>query len=696
MPRLSSLFSPAFLLAMTLLLLLPAMAPAQDAPGQFEPYVEAYNEACRLALAGRLEEAVAALGRARELGFDDVDFALADPDLAPLRDLTAFRDLVVAGRATLQLESASLALDLIQDQWSQPLVLQANQGQAGELRLRWQALGLDFEFTGRGEWSSLGQGKLPAPWNGGPALVLTLAVPDASAPYASTTNHVTAYGLEKSTPVGGLHHPTTGWQRVLELDPELERDQSAGTLTIRGTIPWQTIRPFHPLVDTRLGFNAALRVLDAASGNLRRAVVFADPAAFRTDRPLRRFLPLNFTVTSARREEMVGKLDTARNQGDTVELTLGMVAENPGRGVLEVDFSDNKQASVVPGGPLSLPLELDAGFNRWQQQIDVSGLKPGLYTARISLEYPSGRTAVWSSRILQLGSSWRDTTLGRVAALADWARPTGEHYLETISAALDRQHPRLDPGPVATTVHQLEGMLQSAENLGTILPASGQLAVAYPGPEGQRRLADIYLPAEWQTRGPLNPVLVLGEARLLTGRLTTRLARSYTHEGHLDAARKTTTYSPVYVVPRFPVLRGAIQEQALAEVRALRRWVASAFAADRMSLCGVDLFGGAALSLIREESAAIAGALIMAGRNLAPWPQASDEFIDRQLGPGVPGVPISWYDFSQETRHNQQANQLVASLRRLGYDVGRVNRLKGGLNHTQIADRVVLWAESLR
>jgi Flp pilus assembly protein TadD len=54
-----------------------------------------YNLACSLALVGALDEAVTALERAIELGFEDGEQMASDEDLAALRDIPLFRALVL-------------------------------------------------------------------------------------------------------------------------------------------------------------------------------------------------------------------------------------------------------------------------------------------------------------------------------------------------------------------------------------------------------------------------------------------------------------------------------------------------------------------------------------------------------------------------------------------------------------------------
>lgn len=58
-----------------------------------EPTVH-YNLACSLALTGRADEALAALERCVDLGYDDPDFLRGDEDLAALRDDPRFVELL--------------------------------------------------------------------------------------------------------------------------------------------------------------------------------------------------------------------------------------------------------------------------------------------------------------------------------------------------------------------------------------------------------------------------------------------------------------------------------------------------------------------------------------------------------------------------------------------------------------------------
>lgn len=54
-----------------------------------------YNLACSHAVVGQLPEALSALDRAAELGYDDLDHLLTDPDLAGLRSHPGFQRVLV-------------------------------------------------------------------------------------------------------------------------------------------------------------------------------------------------------------------------------------------------------------------------------------------------------------------------------------------------------------------------------------------------------------------------------------------------------------------------------------------------------------------------------------------------------------------------------------------------------------------------
>ena len=371
------------------------------------------------------------------------------------------------------------------------------------------------------------------------------------------------------------------------------------------------------------------------------------------------------------------------------------VSSEDGPGILTMDFTDNQQKSLLPAGPVRRSVQLSAGFNSLQQQADFSALKPGLYVARVEINFPSGRSAVWSTQVLQLGEDWLERFTDQVNQLPLNERRTGQYYLDILESAVTSSPARFNPGPIASTMGDLERILVRAMQTGTILPDSGTMVLVFAGPGDQDRLATIYLPEGFRQRGKTNPILLTAAVQGLEAPLVQRLGRSYDDPDHLGPERQTTPLSPIYIIPHFPSYSRDIQASFLAEVTAVLDWSLDYFEAEQASLCGVDFFGGPALSLVQQQPDKIRALQIMAGGRLDPWPQATREFLANQLDPAPADIPVTWLDFSQETQASGQAPLLLEVLEQLGYQLEPIHSVRGGLSLSQVADRAVLWAESI-
>ncbi len=662
---------------------------AQDDP------VRMYNQACRLSQAGDQPAALEQLRQAMASGFDDLRFAEMDLDLRDLRNHPDFLTLLMSWSSDKEKQSSRRSIHLESGLWSGPRHLELVAGGAEvvppTLDLRWQPDGLQFRLSLLGEMARWPTDKTPPPWQGGPGLVVTLAIPDLSSPFESRNHFLLAFGLEKSTPVGAIYSDQLGWQRVLELDPEIQMSPGQATLDLTGTIPWQAIQPYHPLVDNRLGINAAVRV----PSTTLQAELFPDPQAFRPGSRARRYAPLTFAPESQTAATLIGKVDTSVNSGAPLELELVTVAPESGPGTLTIDYTDNQGQTLLPEGQLAGAVTLDRGWNRREYSADFSQLRSGLYTVRAKLDFPDQTTQVWSTRILKLDQAWRQSMLTRIATLKSAEQPTASYYLRTLEKALNNLPNRRDPGPIATTFGDLDRLLVRADQTGTLVPDQGTVLLIYPGASGQDRLCTVYLPEGYRERGPVNPVILLGSPFGFEPRLAQRIARSYEFEGHLGDDRRATARSPIYLIPHASSPGHQTQEQALAESRAAVNWVRTFFDTETFSLCGVDRLGAAALQLGADREFSPQAMLIMAGRELAPWPQAQDTFIREKLAGWPADLSLTWVDFVQETQDQGQGSQLLRVLQSMATDLAPVQKIRGGLSLTQVADRLVLWAESL-
>ena len=659
-----------------------------------------YNQACLENLAGLPEDAVATFAEAVAAGFDDFALAFSDPDLASLINHPDMIDLsrkhqirlsklASAKAETLSWQTISPLIPLVSDQEG------FSSGDPG-IRLTWTPVGLDIELRAAGPWSGLVNPDNLAPWNGGAGLVFTLGILDSSNQKYWTSNFfLFAFGLEKGSALGAIYLAGQNrWQTLSELQPKIRQD-AEDNLELRATIPWASILPYNPLVDEMLGFNASLRL--AEPGNQLAASLLPDPAAFRPRSGERRVAPLIFQTASVGEDVFIGKLSNTISNVEPVTFDLVVVSQEEGAGNLTIDFLGGPDQSLLPEGQVTETIELDQGLNRLTRQADFSALKTGAYVIKAELTFPSGRTRSWGASILRTAPGWREEFLTRIEQLNPQEKPTALFHLETIEKAIAAHHQRRGPGAIVTTINDLGRLLDNAESGGSILPDKGSFLAVYPGPNGGTRLCHIYFPAGWRTAARLNPVLMLTPSPDLAGILADRMGQNYEQGRQLPTLKAGADVGfPIYLVPRLEPSDGSGPVDLMAEAESSLAWALDSFETSSLSVAGIDLGGAAALQLATTRSTALKAIIVFAGRNLEPWPQADAEFIRQQLAEFPGQVPVTWADFVTETRIAGQSSLILRVLQDLGANIVEVEKVRGGLNFTQAADRTVLWAEGMR
>lgn len=660
-----------------------------------------YNLACLENTAGNPDNAVEAFSRAVAAGFDDFTMAFRDPDLASLKYHPDMIDLSLKHQLRLAELAAGQAVDLT---WqtpspSIPLVAaySADTTGAPEIFLTWTPVGLQIELHAGEPWDGLADPENLAPWNGGPGLVITLGIPAAGDPdHYQTSNHfLFAFGLEKSTPLGAAFlSGQQRWQSVMEMQPKIRLDSDLN-LELQATIPWALILPYNPLVDDRLGFNAALRLTGPEASAL--VGLLPDPAAFRPRTVERRVVPLVFRSDSVGEEVFVGKMSNTISSQEPLTFDLVAVSPGAGKGRLTIDFLGGPQQSLLPDGQVSGTLDLTPGLNRLTRQADFTALETGPYLLKAEMAFPSGRSLSWGTTILHLASGWREDYLERIEALPPQEKPTALFHLQSIEQAAANHNPRRGPESIATTLTDLDRLLTDASKNGTILPDRGTFLAVFPGPDGQTRLCHCYFPAGWKIADRLNPVLTLTAATGMAGAIANRMGQIY-EKGRQKPTLKTKEEIgfPIYLVPRLGPLDSRRPGDLAAETAACLTWVQNTFATDEVSIAGVDQGAGTSLELAVERPQSVKAMILFAGANLEPWPQADFDFVKQQLAGFPRGLPITWTDFIRETEMAGQGPLILDVLRDLGNNIVEVQEVRGGLNFTQAADRTVLWAEGLR
>ena len=658
-----------------------------------------YNQACLENTTGRREAAAATFARAVAAGFEDFDLARTDPDLTDLQEHPTLLEIYREFDESLDRTTAAGTLHLA---WRVPtaeLALSGQDGTLGEggpgLTLTWTSAGLDIDLRASGPWARLADPEMLAPWNGGAGLIVTLGIPDGETA-AQTTNHfVFAFGSERERPIGALYLPgQKRWQAIAELQPKIRVDAEEN-LELQTMVPWSAILPYDPVVDERLGFNAAVRV-PGVQGD-RPAALLDDPAAFRPGALYRRVLPLVFDLDSLTDDVLVGKVSGTISTAEPVTVELAAVSSRAGSGRLTLDFLGGPDQSLLPGGQASGGIELTAGLNAITRQADFSALATGAYVIKAELDFPSGAAYSWGSTILQLAPGWHEEYEGRIGSLAPQEQPTAAYHLDSIVRTLAHHHPRRSPGPIITTLNELGRMLDSADENGSILPDSGLFQMVYAGPEGDHRVCHLYLPAGWKIAKVLNPVVILTAAVNMTTPIADRAGQNY-EQGRQKPTLKAGQDEgfPVYLVPRLAPPEAGRPEDLNAETTACLAWVTRTFGTGKVSVAAADLGAAAVLQTAAGQAGILKALTVYAGRDLEPWPQADRDFLRQRLADFPPQLPVTWNDFVTETRRGGQAPLILEVLQESGANIVAVEEVRGGVNFTQVADRTVLWAEGLR
>jgi hypothetical protein len=660
-----------------------------------------YNLACLENTDGDPDQAIIAFQAALAAGFAEYDLAATDPDLQG-RIHATIQELSEADQRRLAELSRRQGLTLDLDAWSEPRSLLAAGGSdrggafsEPQLRLQWHQNALEFELTADSDWGDVISRAKAAPWNGGPGLMLSLSIPDGTSAWESQNHFLFAFGIEAKGGIGGMFVASQGhWQPVVELAPKIRVDAD-GQLHLTGLIPWPMLMPFDPVVDTPLGLNATLVLAVTDADRLASLVDTRDTLSPLAKR--RRFAPLNLRTDSISGDVLRGKLATSLSSDRPLQVDLVLISTESGPATLSLNFMDQAGRSVLPQGPVTSTISVQQGTNRLTRQADFSGLSDGGYVVQAEIGFPSGGRETWSATVLQLAPRWRAPYEERVSLVAYEEQATVRHLLDTVEAAVETHQPRRSPGAIVATLLDLDKMLADAEETGTILPDKGSFVFVYPGPQAQDRLCRMYLPAGRDIADGLNPILALSSGSGVAARLAERIGRNYEH-GKLRPRLKTGNDDrfPVYLVPELQPDAARSADQLFAEAEACRRWAMEFFGSPGVSLAGIDALGGTALRIAGRAARDLRGVQLFAGGGLDPWPQAQPAFIRAQLAPAPADLPVSWVEFTMETDTAGQAREILQAMKDLGYRISEEQQVRGSLNPTQVADRLVLWAEGLR
>lgn len=638
-----------------------------------------YNRACLQNRLGRGEEAVASLRAAIEAGFDDLDFAAADPDLREGAAAARLAQAIADGQARRGAMSDRRGARLAQDA-PVSLALEPAPGAAPDgsrVTVTWRPTGLELRLETGADGARCLAGGDSAPWSGGGGLVVALGPLDADGSGRTSDAFVFGFGLEKDAGVGAVYVPESGgWQRVRELAPKI-RGAGTGKVTLDATIPWAALKPYHPLVDPSLGFNATLVGRGgAAAPRLMPARILDRPGEAR-----HLGARLEFDVATAAPGSLAGRTPTSLLEGGQLAVNLVAVSATAGRGRLELTFQDADGNPLLEPGLSGLDVELEAGVTRLNRAVAFDKLRPGPCRMAAELAFPDGSRATWAAWILYLGPAWQEGYEAAIAGLRPDERPTAAFFLARARDAVAAHRGRRDPGPLSTTLADLNQMLARAAGNGSLVPAEGLVPFVYPGPGGADRLCRLVLPPGRPEGAPLRPVVLAGHAAPDAPRLADRLARLLAGRPDGEAQPAPGAGWPVYVVAPGQVTSPAELEACLA-------WAGGRFGREGLLLAAQREALLPALEAAAGAGAGLSGLLLFVDGTVA-GPAAAT---------GLPrpraGQSVGWIEFENETAVSGGGRALGAALRAAGWRL-EAEGVKGGANFTQVADRVQRWAAAM-
>jgi hypothetical protein len=683
-------------LVLVSLIALGGLGGALDAEATPPEAVALYNQACVASLAGQQSEALDLLQQAVMAGFDDFRFAETDPDLSGVSTSSSFQELLMANQSRLTQLSSERGFNLDSGKWTAWAELDSpgNQEQSpASLRLKWDPRALAFEIRLSGPLAEDFAKVNQSPWSGGPGVTFTLAINDGTSDFESSNTFHFMFGKNKTAGVGALYlDQNSRWQALTELTPQFTAVDDGQSMLISGSITWQSILPYHPLVDSTIGLNVAVQNSSVLPDPM---ALIPDPQLFSPDSEMHRFVPMNFNPGTSPIEAVVGRLNQSIVSGNPLVCDLKVISTLKGTGYLKVDFLDDQGNSVLSGEAQSLPRNFVSGVNSLSHSADFGALRLGPYLMKVELEMPSGEFLSWSSLVLNLGPDWEDELKKRIGKLQLRDQPTANFYFATVETAIKQMKNRRHPGSLTTTLLELDAFLEAGITHGSILPRSGVFLLAWNDDLGRQRLCSLYLPAGHDKAANLEAVVLWAGAPGYERRLAARLKQYCEYPGRTPKpGSKTGSTFPIYLVPHPPTQSYADLAEETSDLSGFLIWVQEYFKTEKAALAGMNSAAGAVLEFSLQKPEMLSRVLIYSGALLAPWPQFSTPELTQKFSAKSPNhPPITWIDFITETQSAGQGKLLLSILNQAGYIVNPAEEVKGGLSLTQVTDRLVLWAE---
>jgi hypothetical protein len=438
------------------------------------------------------------------------------------------------------------------------------------------------------------------------------------------------------------------------LDPKVRHGEGRTNWIMN--IPWRSIEPYAPPLDSLLGVNIVYREVTPA-GVRRSASLIADPHADSVQVPWRRYVPLSILPSDQTQPLLAGRLANTIVSDEPVALTLVVWSATSGEGTLSIVFKDNDGNSLASGPP-SATVAVQTGSNRWQQIADLAALPTGPYQVQVNLDFTGGDQLTWQANLLRLREEWYADLTQRQTAVRSDERLSLAIRLDAVRQALARHHRWDDPSPIATTLGEIGLMTQRAEQAGTILEPAAVTLVAVPGARDQALATMLYLPPYHHGSEIGNILLIFADRMGDEVRLTQQIAVSL-----------ADTTAPVLLTPLVPGETKHRSDNVLVAAQAALTWAQGRFGATRACLVGIGRAAADALHFSLRYPTSCQAVLMLVDDRFVPWPGRDTTNLEKLLLAQHHDIPLTFTRTPNAADDIGQAGQLITALQKAGFKV---------------------------
>ncbi len=572
----------------------------------------AYNLACVETRRGAIAEAWPAIERALASPTADPRQAESDADLDPLRSDPRFARLLADARSRLCARAETARIVLREGYPGGDLPLLPNDGSPPDtagpvvtVRLEANARGL----TLRGRVQDSHFRDRTQPWRNGDGFRVTIVAPPArgGSGFDGERSFGFGFGLQDRRWIGAFIEAdgVTTPLHVLEPAPKVRFTPDGRTAFYTIQVPWASLAPYAPPVDTLLGVNVSY--LSVGNDRVRRiAALVPDPALGSEGSPRwRRYAPVTLRPSDRSLPRLTGAVTNAVVTDAPLGITLAAWLPQPLVATVRVEILDLANRSVVAPGGDDITADANAGLNVWQRTADLSSLPSGPFRVRAILATSGLDTLRWQTELLRLDPAWTTSARSAAAQAPPTEQPSLDYRLDAIISELAAREPRALPSRLTATLLETGRLLQQLERAGTVLPDSGVFLAAWRDAAGALRPCPVRIPSGFNRARPHRLLLLATGRGPDAGRTAMIIINRLRLPGDLVVAA--------------PELPDAGPAASAADAAAALRWIRALAPPGETCLAGLDGGAADALALSLTLPELCDRVLLVVGTGVEPW-----------------------------------------------------------------------------